>query len=178
MCGGEGSRLKAGEKPLFVVCGKRLVDHSLEELADFEVVAVTSPKCPKTEKYLRSLGVEVYRARGSGFVEDYVEACRSLQIREPVLIVSADLVYIRRGLLKEVASFYASTRKPALCVLAGGKPVGINVVHAAMLDSAQEEDIFIISERDVVNVNTLDDARRAEALWMSTRSAGDGSWRG
>ncbi len=52
MCGGRGTRLGKGEKPLFEVCGMKLIDHSLLQYRDFDIIAVTSPHTPATEGYL------------------------------------------------------------------------------------------------------------------------------
>ncbi len=168
MCGGQGKRLGVGEKPLFKVCGKRLVDHALTEIHT-EVVAVTSPYTPKTERYLRELGVEIYRASGKSFVEDYMEACIEMQIVEPVLIVSSDIVYLKRGLIDDVIDFYLKSEKMALKVVKGDLPVGINVIDAFFIDYSQEEEIYIIGENDIINVNTMEDAKRAERLWTCMR---------
>lgn len=169
MCGGRGERLKAGEKPLFVVCGMKLIDHSLLELKGFKILAVTSPFTPKTEEYLKAIGIEFYRASGKGFIEDYVETCKSLNISEKVLIVCSDLVYFRRGILREVADFYKKSKRSALKVLKAGskEPVGINVVDASKICEEQEEVEFVIEDGDVINVNTLEDVKRAEELWRS-----------
>ena len=51
MCGGKGKRLGTGEKPLFKVCGKRLIEYALDELKNYEIIAVTSPYTPETEKF-------------------------------------------------------------------------------------------------------------------------------
>ncbi len=168
MCGGRGRRLGVGEKPLFKVCGKRLIDHALSEIP-YEVVAVTSPYTPETEKYLKELKVEVYRASGKSFVNDYMEVCRELQIVEPVLIVSSDIVYLKEGLVEDVVNFYLKSEKMALKVMKNNIPVGINIVDAFFIDYIQEEEIYIIEENDIINVNTLEDATRAERLWMCMR---------
>ncbi|MCS7130969.1 MAG: NTP transferase domain-containing protein, partial [Archaeoglobaceae archaeon] len=78
MCGGKGERLKAGEKPLFKVCGLRLIDHALNALSSQEIIAVTSPYTPKTEEYLKNRGIKTFRATGNGFIEDYTEAIKQL----------------------------------------------------------------------------------------------------
>ena len=170
MCGGRGTRLGVGEKPLFRVCGKRLVDHSLAELEDCEVIAVTSPYTPETERYLRQLGVEVCRARGRGFIDDYREVCLEYKLSEPLLITSADIVYIRQGLIEDVISYYARSSCMSLKVAKNDKAVGINIIDAFFIDYVQEEEIYIVGGNDVINVNTLQDAKRAEELWMSTRT--------
>lgn len=130
MCGGMGKRLKKGEKPLFEVCGKKLVDHAIEALRNHEVIAVTSPYTPRTEEYLKEKGVKVYRAKGKGFIEDYREAISSLKLRGPILIVCSDIVYLRDNVLDEVVYFYQKSNKKALKVMKNGSAVGINIIIA------------------------------------------------
>ncbi|MEM0350363.1 MAG: TIGR00454 family protein [Archaeoglobaceae archaeon] len=166
MCGGKGKRLNVGEKPLFEVCGMKLVDHSLKALKKYKIIAITSPFTPRTEKYLRDKGYEVYRAKGAGFVEDYRECINSLSLKGPLLIVSSDIVYLRDGIIDEVVDFYRNCGKIALKVIKDGQPVGINIVIAE-IDGEQEEESYIVE--DVININTLDDAKRAEQLWTSMR---------
>jgi adenosylcobinamide-phosphate guanylyltransferase len=166
MCGGRGMRLNRGEKPLFRVCGSRLIEHSLEELKDQDVIAVTSPYTPKTEYFLKEKDIAVYRASGSGFIEDYVEACVNLSIHEPVLIVSSDIVYIRRGLINRIVDAYFKSNTRALKVVRDENPAGINIIDAFFIDDEQDEEIYNIGENDAVNINTLEDVKRAEKLWM------------
>ncbi len=177
MCGGRGRRLGVGEKPLFRVCGSPLVDHSLRQFSDFEVIAVTSPYTPRTEDYLKSRGIEVFRAAGRGFVEDFRETCISYAICEPVIVAAADIVYFRDVADEIVRSYMASSAK-ALRVEVCGSPLGVNVIDAFFLDFEQEEDIFTLGKNDVLNVNTIEDARRAERLWTSTKRDVGGSRRG
>ena len=166
MCGGRGERLKAGEKPLFEVCGTRLVDHALRALSSYEVIAVTSPYTPNTEEYLRKLGIRVFRARGLGFIEDFSEAIETLSLTGPVLIVCSDLVYLREGIIDEVVSHYARCGKKALKAVKNGEAVGINIVFAGE-EGEQEEESYIVE--DVVNINTLEDAKKAENLWTTMK---------
>ncbi|MEG9194577.1 MAG: NTP transferase domain-containing protein [Candidatus Methanoglobus sp.] len=165
MCGGKGERLNAGEKPLFEVCGLRLVDHALKALSSHEVIAVTSPYTPSTEEYLRSLGVRIFRASGTGFIEDFNEAIKKLSLRGPVLIVCSDLVYLREGIIDEIVSYYYRCGKKALKAVKDGKAVGINVIYAE--EGEQEEESYIVE--DVININTLEDARKAENLWNTMK---------
>ncbi len=173
MCGGRGKRLGVGEKPLFRVCGQRLVDHALNELDNWDVIAVTSPYVPETEAYLRNAGVEVYRADGKGYVADYMAACRDYSVCEPVLIVSSDIVYLRRGLIEDVVSRYASSDRMALRVVAAGKPAGIGIIDTFFIEYEQEEEVYEIGQDDIVNINSPEDVERAEALWMLRRIEGE-----
>ncbi|MDI9643419.1 MAG: NTP transferase domain-containing protein [Archaeoglobales archaeon] len=164
MCGGKGERLKAGEKPLFKVCGQKLIDHALNALSSQEVIAVTSPYTPQTEKYLQNLGMVVFRAKGDGFIEDYTEAIAGLSIRGPVLIVCSDLVYFRKGIIEEIVSHYTKCGKKALKAVKNGEAIGINIIMAEE-KGEQEEEIYIVE--DVLNINTLEDAKKAERLWTT-----------
>ncbi|MEM2462208.1 MAG: NTP transferase domain-containing protein [Archaeoglobaceae archaeon] len=170
MCGGMGKRLKKGEKPLFEVCGKKLVDHALEALRNHEVIAVTSPYTTRTEEYLRAKGVKVYRARGRGFIEDYREAISGLKLSGPILIVCSDIIYLRDGILDEVVYFYQKSNKKALKVVKNGCAVGINIIVAEE-EGEQEEESYIVDE--VLNINTEEDARRAEIIWTMMKKGKD-----
>lgn len=170
MCGGKGERLNAGEKPLFEVCGIKLVEHALLALSNYEVIAVTSPYTPQTENYLKRKGIRVFRANGRGFIEDFNEAIKALSLKGALLIVCSDLVYLRDGVIDEIVSHYIRCGKKALKAVKGGDAVGINVITAGE-EGEQEEEIYIVE--DVVNVNTLEDAKRAENLWTLRRKGGD-----
>lgn len=169
MCGGKGKRLGIGEKPLFKVCGKRLIEYALDELKNYEIIAVTSPYTPETEKFLRDLGIEVFRASGRGFIEDYREAIVELSITLPTLIVSSDLVYIRKNVVDDVVSYYFKSDKPALKVVNSRGAVGINVIDAFFIYEEQEEEIYKIDDFDIININTLEDVIRAEELCMMNK---------
>jgi len=166
MCGGRGTRLGRGEKPLFEVCGMRLIDHSINALKRCRLIGVTSPFTPRTEEYLIERGYEVYRAKGIGFIEDYRECIISLSLKGPLLIVSADLVYLRDGIIDEILEFYSRCGGKSLKVVKDGKPVGINIV-VAEIEGEQDEESYIVNE--VINVNTPEDAERAEKLWISMK---------
>ncbi len=168
MCGGRGTRLGMGEKPLFEVCGMKLVDHALMAFKNHFVIAVTSPFTPRTEKYLLEKGVKVFRASGNGFIEDYRECITSLSLKGPVIIASADIVYLRHGIIDEIVEFYKKCGKMALKVVKGDKPAGINVILADF-EGEQEEESYIVEE--ILNINTLEDAERAERLWISMRKS-------
>ena len=174
MCGGKGTRLGRGEKPLFEVCGMKLIDHSLTQYRDFDVIAVTSPNTPNTERYLVEKGVEVYRAAGRSYIEDYREACLELSIDEPIIVSSADIVYLR-NIAHEIVERYMRTTKPALTVVMDGRPVGVNIIDALFIDEEQEEEIYTIERDSLVNVNTIEDAERAERLWTTMRK--EKGWR-
>ncbi|WP_456468023.1 TIGR00454 family protein [Archaeoglobus sp.] len=173
MCGGRGERLGRGEKPLFEVCRRKLIEHSLLEFENFDVLAVTSPNTPETERFLINRGIDFYRASGKGFIEDYREVCVEMSIVEPVFVVCTDIVYIKGGVAERAVEKYMMSTKRALKVVVDGNAVGLNIIDAFFINEEQEEEIYNVEENSLINVNTLKDAERAEELWTMTRRGKD-----
>jgi adenosylcobinamide-phosphate guanylyltransferase len=167
MCGGRGERLSMGEKPMVVLGKRRLVEYVLDELwiCD-EVFAATTASTPKTEEFLKNrINVRVIRTSGLGYVEDMKEALQKLSIKEPILIVSGDLVIVRKNLIQEVIDYYLSKNARALqTAYPNGVAVGINIIDGMFLDEEQEEVIYTVSRDDVLNINTPDELKKAEIM--------------
>jgi len=168
MCGGKGKRLGMGEKPLVEVLGRRLVDHMLDNLMAFEVIAVTSHHTSRSENYLKYQGIECYRAKGRGFVEDYMEAVKELRIFEPLIVASSDLVIFKDNLIEDIVAFYFKSDVKALQTVSQ-KPVGINIIDGYFIEEEQHEVIYKIDIKDAININTKRDIKKAEELWTSLR---------
>ena len=166
MCGGRGSRLGMGEKPLVEVRGRPLVDYALDALSVCkEVICVTSPFTPETALYLASQSLEVFVAPGNGFIEDMQLAVRKLAITEPVVVMSSDVLLLRNA-IEDVISFYFSCETEAVAVYdeSSRKPVGLNILDGFFIDREQSQSIFYIPENEYVNVNTPDDLKKAEMM--------------
>jgi adenosylcobinamide-phosphate guanylyltransferase len=187
MAGGKGERLGLGgvEKPLLELAGKPLVAYVLAALIQSQiesVVMVTSPHTPCTTRWARSSGVQVLRAPGRGYIQDYRWAMTRLGLKGPVLIISADLPLINYQLIDKIIKHRAEVESPALGVYlpsefykeanispdlvlrAGAKllvPSGINIVEASLSDQLQQETMLVIRDESLLyNVNTRDDLTR------------------
>lgn len=166
MCGGRGSRLGMGEKPLVEVKGRPLIDYAIDALSVCnDVICVTSPFTPETASYLASQGLEVFMAAGGGFIEDIQQAIRELSVTEPVVVMSSDVLLLR-NVIEDVISFYFSCETEAVAVYdkPGEKPVGLNILDGFFIDREQSQSIFYIPENEYVNVNTPDDLKKAEMM--------------
>lgn len=149
MCGGPGTRLDRGEKPLFEVGGEPMVERVLEALrgSDVETVrAVTSPHAPRTADRLEGR-VPVIETAGEGYVEDLGAALS--EVDRPVLTVVSDLPLLAPEVVDRTLAAHRggsltvcvpTALKEALGVSAdttrahGGRelsPTGLNVVGAA-----------------------------------------------
>ena len=187
MAGGAGTRLDRGEKPLFEIAGKPMVDRVLDalEASTVETVyAVTSPQTPETTSHLEGR-VPIIETAGEGYVADLSAALD--RVSRPVLTVVADLplvaaenvdraidaydggavtVCVPAALKRQLGVSVDTTRTHAGRELA---PTGLNVVG-----ERDDETIHVSHDaRLAVNVNRPDDAAVATAF--ATGGPTDGS---
>jgi adenosylcobinamide-phosphate guanylyltransferase len=111
---------------------------------------------------------------GSGYIEDTAFAARALGLDGPFMVVSADLPFITPDIIDRVVAEYEKCGREALSVRAwaGGAaaPAGINVVHGAHMDRAQEEYILVLSDPMLaVNVNYRKDLTLCAQLMARMR---------
>jgi len=169
MCGGKGERLGMGEKPLVRVCGKRLVEHVLDSLWMCEVIAAVTDSTPETARFLKSEGIEVIKTSGKGYVEDMCQAIKEFRLFEPILVVSADLIFFKPVLLDVISAFISSDAVALTTAYPDGSYAGINVVDGMFIGEEQKEIVYRVEDNDVLNVNTPEDIKKAEEIWNTTR---------
>ena len=187
MAGGKGKRLGSGgvEKPLLAFRGRPLIAHVLSALNASQVervVTVTSPRTPCTTLWAREANLEVARAPGHGYIEDYSWASKRLGLEGPILIISADLPLVDCHLIDRIIARHAEIQSPALGVYLPYEfceeakvtsdcafqfdtqllvPTGINIIDSSYLGHWQPEAEFIVREKSLLyNINTRGDLRR------------------
>jgi len=193
MAGGKGTRMwLREEKPLLKVGGKPMIQHVLMALKDAEkiseIIVAVSKYTPRTTKFLKGFPVKILETPGEGYVSDVGYAVRRLKL-DTILTISADLPLITGEMIDLIVERYARCNKPALTVVvpletkkrlglrgeyvleAGSRrlvPAGINVIDGRRIDKGElEEEILIIDEEEAaVNVNTPQDLRIAERLFL------------
>jgi adenosylcobinamide-phosphate guanylyltransferase len=176
MCGGRGTRLNRGEKPLFEVGGEPMVERVLRALEASrvdDVHAVTSPYAPETAARLDGR-VSLVETAGEGYVEDLTAALE--RVERPVLTAVSDLPLLTGELVDRaldaregggLAVCVPTALKEALGVSADAtrrrdghalSPTGLNIV-------GDDETAHVSHDaRLAVNVNRPDDAAVAEVL--------------
>lgn len=178
MCGGAGTRLDRGEKPLFEVGGVPMINRVLRAIEASRIEAahaVTSPLTPKTTRRLDGR-VPIIETAGNGYVADLTEALA--RVDRPVLTVVADLPLLTGELIDQTIDAYAdgaltvcvpTELKRRLGVSAdatrahGGRelsPTGLNVVGE---DDAETIRVSY-DARLAINVNRPSDGTVAEAF--------------
>lgn len=197
MAGGKGTRLSHGlEKPLIEIAGKAMIQYPLSALADSklvnEVYVAVSRFTPKTEEYVRKMGVKVINTPGLGYVDDVKFAAENFGSCS-MIVLGADLPLIDGEVVDEVLDRYSKTFKHALTVVSplrdvlkvGLKPscfikhrgrtyvpCGVNVLDAGCMDEPFiEQEVMVTSDlRMMVNVNSRSDLEVAERLLLKRRS--------
>lgn len=177
MCGGRGTRLGMGEKPLVKVGGKAMVDRVIEAVSPVAgtVHAAPSPHTPETRTHLDGR-VPVVETLGAGYVDDLSHALA--RVGRPVLTVTADLPLLTPADVRLALDAYESgsltvcvpvERKRELGVSVdtgfdhGGRrvaPTGLNVVNEGP-ESIRTLDRIGLA----VNVNRSRDLQVSEVMF-------------
>ncbi len=183
MAGGKGERMGGVEKPMILLRNRPLISYVLGALLksssiDSVYVAV-SPSTPQTSCYIEAWPdkrVSPIMTPGYGYVEDMGLAVKAIGKKEPILVVSADLPLITPGLIDRAISEYRRCGKEALSVWIEGPgvPAGINVVHGAYIDRAQDEFTLFLNDPALANVNYRKDLTYCEQIFDGKNGEDEG----
>ena len=189
MAGGRGSRLKMGEKPLVNLFGRPLIDYvvlALEESLVDRIFISTTENVPSTRKWAEERDLYVLETGSYGYVPDMIEAVIKSGVKEPIMVIMADLPLITPDIIDQIIEVYEKRREPALSTHTplslhsrlGRRPdslfnyrgqlivpAGINVLKGAEIEKEQE-DFHLIMERMelAVNVNVPEDLMLCEKI--------------
>jgi adenosylcobinamide-phosphate guanylyltransferase len=182
------------EKPLLPICGEAMLKRVVGALRSskfIEAVFIAVSKwTPNTKREAEELGT-IIETSGSGYVDDLREALKIVWTKygfKDVVVASSDLPLLDGKLIDDVVKKYVESGKEALTVVVdrdayerlgfdaeylmehGGTrvvPVGLNVLRADLVDRKGflDEEIYLHSRAEhLVNVNTIDEAKRAEEI--------------
>ena len=182
------------EKPLLPICGEAMlkrVARALRSSKFIDAIFIAISKWThNTKREAEGLGI-VIETSGLGYVDDLREALRVVWARygfKDVVVASSDLPLLEGWLIDDVVRKYVESGKEALTVVVDGRtyeglgfkaeyfveyrgivavPVGLNVLRADLVDLKDflEEEIYLHPRVErLVNVNTLDEAVRAEEI--------------
>ena len=141
MCGGIGSRLKAGltvkvEKPLLELKNKSLIEYMIEAVQNskknFKIYAAVSKNAVNTKEFLKSRycnDITLIETTGSGFSNDYLIVLQFFKDKEnkwengiqdfafnKILFLPTDLPLISSKTLDEITDLYQSSSSIAIVV--------------------------------------------------------------
>ncbi len=117
MAGGKGSRMGNVEKPLLIICGKRLIERVIETISRVQLIeniyVAVSKSTEKTRRFLSNFsGIKVIVTSGKSYVEDLKEAIIISRVYGPILILPCDLPLITPNTLKRIIEIYLSNNCP------------------------------------------------------------------
>lgn len=193
LAGGEGSRLRLGEKALVPVAGRPMLSWVIDAFseADVEPVVVTSHKTPYTRNFCRANDIEFIDTEGAGYVEDMCEAVSLSGEEGPLFTSAADIPYLTAEIVNTVREAYFASGKPAcstwipisICeeygmlpryreVVCGveATPCALNILTGSLVDSVQEEETVLLHEPGLAfNVNTREELAAAEKMFAALK---------
>ena len=189
MAGGRGSRLKMGEKPLVKLFGRPLIDYvvlALEESLVERIFVSTTENVPSTRKWAAERDLYVLETGSYGYVADMIEAVKKADVRDPIMVIMADLPLVTSELIDQIIEVYQERPEPALSTHTplslhsrmGRRPdslfnyrgqlivpAGINVLRGAEIEKEQEDFHLIIERMELaVNVNVPEDLMLCEKI--------------
>jgi adenosylcobinamide-phosphate guanylyltransferase len=182
------------EKPLLPICGEAMLKRVVKALKSSKFVEAVfiavSEWTPNTKREAERLGI-VIETGGLGYVDDLREALRVVWAGygfKDVVVASSDLPLLDGELIDDVVKRYVESGREALTVVVDreayeglgfdaeylieceGKlavPVGLNVLRADLVDRKDvlEEEVYLHPRVErLVNVNTIEEAKRAEEI--------------
>jgi len=189
MAGGRGSRLKMGEKPLVKLFGRPLIDYvvmALEESLVDRIFVSTTENVPGTRRWAEERDLYVLETGSYGYVADMIEAVVKSGVKEPIMVIMADLPLVRPEIIDQIIEVYEERPEPALSTHTplslhsrlGRRPdslfnyrgqlivpAGINVLEGAEIDKEQEDFHLILERMELaVNVNVPEDLMLCEKI--------------
>ncbi|MEM0121558.1 MAG: NTP transferase domain-containing protein [Thermoprotei archaeon] len=195
MAGGRGLRLASPvEKPMVRIAGRPMLDWVAQTAVQSgcvsRLIVCASPNTPLTAKHARIRGLEVFVASGRGYVEDMVEAIKTLRLGI-TLVLPSDTPLVKPSTLNsllheyrtrgvdvltmcvEKSSLMAMGIRPEHSLNVGGRefcPMGISVVDGRKLSASVElkEDYYVWRDTmELLNVNTQSELHMARTLFES-----------
>ncbi|HJJ36531.1 MAG TPA: NTP transferase domain-containing protein, partial [Methanocorpusculum sp.] len=113
--GGDGSRLRLGEKALVTVGGRAMLSRVADAFiaAGISPLVVTSHKTPYTRNYCRAQGLEFIDTAGIGYLDDLHEAVELCGDTGPLFTSATDIPYLTAPTITTVRDAYLASEKEA-----------------------------------------------------------------
>ncbi|MCK9312695.1 MAG: NTP transferase domain-containing protein [Methanocorpusculum sp.] len=193
LAGGEGSRLRLGEKALVPVHDRPMISWVLDAFAgaECEPYVVTSHKTPFTRNWCRANNVEFIDTTGIGYVEDLREAVELSGEDGPIFTSAADIPCLTAEIILKVLDAYHASGKSAcstwipltLCNKYGmqpryrelingvpATPCALNIFMGSLVDEVQDELCLLLDEPGLAfNINTREELSVLEKEFSSIR---------
>lgn len=194
MAGGKATRMEGVEKAMAGFNGRPMITYVIDALLSSssieKIYIALTPRVPQTAgfiatRYRHESRMATVLTPGSGYVEDTAYAAQALGLRDPFLIIAADIPLVAPALIDRAVAEYQLCEAEALSVRIdleclppgiepgfvledGGiknVPAGINIIDGSHMDRYQQEHLLIVRDRELsVNVNYMKDLDLGEKM--------------
>ncbi|HET6458892.1 MAG TPA: NTP transferase domain-containing protein [Nitrosopumilaceae archaeon] len=104
MCGGKGTRMNLPQEKLLLKYKNPVIQHvinALQESGCFsKIIGATSSNAPRTNEFLKSLGISTIQTEGNGYVKDLNQILHTFD--EHVFVISGDMPLLDAKIIREI----------------------------------------------------------------------------
>ncbi len=160
MAGGKGTRIGNPEKCLIVINKRAILDNLVSILRKYvsEIYISVSKGMAATEKEAENLNLSIIRTEGRGYIND-MNACFQVINDFPLFVVPGDIYVKDEKIFEMFIEMAKKSQKDIINLKSEGDFTGVSLFKKS---SGSYEDVCFKS--CIINVNTMEDARRAENM--------------
>lgn len=173
MAGGRARRLGGVEKPLIRICGKRIIEHVLNEATKISnsIYIAVSPYTFLTKKWCLERNINILMTPGIEYSLDLKVVLE--KVRKPILILPADIPFITVNVLQEFLGRASQLNKSIVTLIVSRKcfpqelaslevsPIGISLFKR---NGADWTNINMCKFPELLDIDTLADLKYAKRL--------------
>jgi adenosylcobinamide-phosphate guanylyltransferase len=104
MCGGKGTRMNLPQEKLLLKYKNPVIQHvinALQESGCFsKIIGATSSNAPRTNEFLKGLGISTIQTAGNGYVNDLNQILHNFD--EHVFVISGDMPLLDAKIIREI----------------------------------------------------------------------------
>jgi adenosylcobinamide-phosphate guanylyltransferase len=104
MCGGKGMRMNLPQEKLLLKYRNPVIQHvisALQESGCFsKIIGATSSNAPRTNEFLKGLGISTIQTEGNGYVNDLNQILHNFD--EHVFVISGDMPLLDAKIIREI----------------------------------------------------------------------------
>ncbi|PNV81588.1 MAG: hypothetical protein C0179_01930 [Fervidicoccus sp.] len=169
MAGGRGERLGGLKKPFLIICGKRLIDVSIDAAEKVRgngkvYVCMREEDLGKVEG---REGVQAVECPGLGYVKDLSLILK--RVTFPALILPGDMPFLSREALERFLDKALNSKADVVTLVkmrsGSAEETGISLFNR---EGGSWENVYFNEDRDLLDIDTPEDLKKAVELCGST----------
>ena len=182
MCGGKGTRMNLPQEKLLLKYKNPIIQHvisALQESGCFsKIFGATSFNAPKTNEFLKGLGISTIQTQGNGYVNDLNQILQNFN--EDTFVISGDMPLLDAKIIKKIVQLVDTTNtwttvvlsknfldslhvKTEYLVIYNNKEYSysgisiVNPIRISRMKPVEESYLILDDKRIALNLNTKQD---------------------